>query len=227
MKLKTLIIEDEPIAQKKLESYIKRTELLINLKTFDGALQALDFLAENSVDLVFLDIKLKELSGIDFLRISENIPNVIITSAYPEYAVDGFEFDVCDYLLKPFDFDRFLRSVQKVISIVNSKHKYTDKIFVKTGNGYQSLAKTEIYYAEGMRDYIKIVTESESVLSLLTFKKLQEILPESNFQRVHRSYLVSVNKIKRIEKDRIYIKDKIIPISDKYQKNFYNEVKLF
>ena len=226
MKLKTIIIEDEPIAQKKLEVFIKRTELLVNLKTFDDALPALEFLAENNVDLIFLDIKLKEISGIDFLKIAENVPHVIITSAYPEYAVDGFEYEVFDYLLKPFDFERFLRSVHKALKNIYTKNSDTNKIFIKTGSGYKALDKSDICYIEGMRDYLKIVTDSGNIISLLTLDKLKKLLPECNFQRVHRSYLVSEKKKKKIERDRIYIKDKIIPISDKYRNNFYSQIKM-
>ena len=226
MKLKTIIIEDEPIAQKKLEGYIERTELLVNLNTFDDALPALEFLAENNVDLIFLDIKLKDISGIDFLKITENVPNVIITSAYQEYAIDGFEFEVCDFLLKPFDLERFLRSVHKALKNRNTINRDTNKIFIKTGCGYKALDKSEFCYAEGMRDYLNIVTDSGKILSLLTFDKLKTLLPDSNFQRVHRSYLVSVEKVKKIERNRIYIKDKIIPISDKYRNNFYSQIKI-
>ena len=227
MKIKCIAIEDEPLALKKIKEYINQVGYLHLLEVFNNAIEALGFLKNNPVDLIFLDIRMKKLSGIQFLESLQFKPKVIITSAYDEYALKGYELDVADYLLKPFAFDRFLKSVDKVYNqFTDSKENVNnDFLFVKTEYRIERVELKDILYIQGMKDYLQVHTADKKIMTLQTFKNLIDILPKSDFQRVHNSYIVSISKIESIERNRIRIGTEMIPISNGYKDNFYELLK--
>lgn len=227
MKINCIAIEDEPLALKKIKEFIEQVDYLNLLEGFNNAIDAIGFLKKNPVDLIFLDIRMKKLSGIQFLGSLQSKPKVIITSAYDEYALKGYELDVADYLLKPFAFERFLKSVDKVYNqlskVVNSNPN--EYIFVKTEYRIEKIVFKDILYIQGMKDYLQIHTTGGNIMTLQTFKNMLEILPESDFQRVHNSYIVSISKIENIERNRIRIGKDLIPISDSYRDKFFGILK--
>lgn len=227
MMINCIAIEDEPLALKKIKEFIKQVAYLNLLECFNNALDAIGYLKKNTVDLIFLDIRLKKLSGIQFLESLQNKPKVIITSAYDEYALKGYELDVAEYLLKPFTFERFLKSVEKVYNQLNGlKNNITNNyIFVKTEYRIEKVVLNEILYIQGMKDYLQIHTIDRKIMTLQTFKNLLEILPVIDFQRVHNSYIVAISKIENIERNRIRIGKDLIPISDSYKDKFYEILK--
>lgn len=227
MKINCIAIEDEPLALKKIKEFIEQVDFLNLLAGFDNAIEAIGFLKKNSVDLIFLDIRMKKLSGIQFLESLQIKPKVIITSAYDEYAIKGYELDVVDYLLKPFTFERFLKSVDKVYNQLNGleSNNSNDYIFVKTEYRIEKVEIKDILFIQGMKDYLQIHTTDRKIMTLQTFKNLLEILPQIDFQRVHNSYIVSISKIENIERNRIRIGKDLIPISDSYKDKFYGILK--
>lgn len=224
MKINCIAIEDEPLALKKIKDFISQVEYLNFVEGFDNPVKAVGYLKDNSVDLIFLDIRMKKLTGIQFLESLKAKPKVIITSAYDEYALKGYELDVSDYLLKPFEFDRFLKSVEKVYNELFKKNigQHQDYIFVKTEYRIERIELNNILYIQGMKDYLQICTTENKVMTLQSFKNLIQVLPESEFVRVHNSYIVSISKIESIERNRIKIANNLIPISDSYKNAFYN-----
>jgi len=198
---------------------------------------------EGGVDLVFLDVQMPELTGIQFLKIANGKAKVILTTAYPEYALEGYELDVVDYLLKPIAFDRFFKSVQKAQGIIQPSLKpaaaleqvqpqqqqqndfLSDFIFVKSEHKIQKVYLRDILFIEGLKDYISIFTPAERIITLQNMKKMEDALPERHFVRVHKSYIVSLNKIDSIERSRIWIGDKIIPVGDTYRDQFFKIIE--
>lgn len=227
MKINCIAIEDEPLALKKIKEFIEQIDYLNLIEAFNNAVDAIGFLKKNPVDLIFLDIRMKKLTGIQFLESLHIKPKVIITSAYDEYALKGYELDVADYLLKPFTFERFLKSVDKVYNqlSVTAVDNSNDYIFVKTEYRIEKIEIKDILYIQGMKDYLQIHTTDRKIMTLQTFKKLLEILPKFDFQRVHNSYIVSISKIENIERNRIRIGKDLIPISDSYKDEFYRILK--
>jgi two-component system, LytTR family, response regulator len=225
MKINCIAIEDEPLALRKIKEYIGQIDYLNLLEGFNNAVDAIGFLKKNPVDLIFLDIRMKKLSGIQFLEALQTKPKVIITSAYDEFALKGYELDVADYLLKPFD--RFVKSVDKVYNQLDVKanNNSTDYIFVKTESRIEKIQIKEILYIQGMKDYLQIHTTDRKIMTLQTFRNILEILPPNDFIRIHNSYIVSISKIETIERNRIRIGKDLIPISDSYKENFYSILK--
>lgn len=221
-----IVIEDEPLALKKITEFIVQVEYLNLLKGFDNAISALGFLKDKSVDLVFLDIRMKKLSGIQFLESLSIKPIIIITSAYDEYALKGYELDVSDYLLKPFSFERFLRSVDRIHNkLVNKKPtQQPGYIFIKTEYRIEKVELNNILYIQGMKDYLQICTTNKKIMTLKSFKNLACFLPAKEFIRVHNSFMVSISKIESIERNRIKIGDKLIPVSESYKESFYKKI---
>ncbi|MFK7905115.1 MAG: LytR/AlgR family response regulator transcription factor [Chitinophagales bacterium] len=228
MKINCIAIEDEPLALKKLEGFILQTDYLHLMKTFTNAVDAIGYLKKSAVDLIFLDIRMKKLSGIQFLESLSNPPKVVITTAYDAYALKGYELDVADYLLKPFTFERFLKSAEKVYKQLLSVKQSTvemDYLFVKTEYRIEKVELKKVLYIQGMKDYLQIHTSEKKIMTLQTFKNLMEILPKKDFQRIHNSYIVSVSKIESIERNRIRIGNEVIPISSGYRSEFYGFLK--
>jgi len=232
--IRCLIIDDEPLAIDILKDYIAKVSTLNLVKTFENPLEALELVSEGSIDLVFLDVQMPQLSGIQFLKMANNKCRVILTTAYTQYALDGFNLDVVDYLLKPIAFERFYKAVQKYIdmqTILSATNKQTpttkeviDFIFVKTEHKIQKININHITHIEGLKDYISIYTATERIITLQNMKKMEEILPKDQFIRVHKSYIVAIQKIDSIERNRITINDKIIPIGNTYRDTFYHRI---
>lgn len=223
MKVNCIVIEDEPLAMERTVGYIRKIPLLELVATFDNALDAFAFLKKNTVGLIFLDINLGELSGIQLLESININSDVIITTAYPEFALKGYDLSVTDYLLKPFTFERFLQAVDKVQQSLEKKEPQQGKdyFFVKTENRLEKIFFRDILFIEGMRDYRKIHSTQKKIMTLQKFSELEAELPESVICRVHKSYMVSINKIDSIEKDCIYISQTVIPVSETYRQKFY------
>lgn len=227
IKYSCIIIEDEPLALEKTKGFVEKTPFLNLLATFDDALEGLAFLKSNKVDLLFLDINLDELSGIELLENSKLNCQVIITTAYSEYALKGYELNVTDYLLKPFTFERFLQAVDKIQDnkLVNHKELNSKFIFIKTESRLEKVNIDEILFIEGMRDYRRIHTINKRIMTLQNFSELEQLLPANLICRVHKSYMVAISKIDEIERSRIKISKEIIPISDTYRDHFFSQIK--
>lgn len=221
-----IIIEDEPLALERTKDFVLKIPFLNLLATFDNALEGLSFLKSNEVDLLFLDINMDELSGIELLESSNISSQVIITTAYQEYALKGYELNVTDYLLKPFTFNRFLQAVNKAHENLqqNIAEPTPDYIFIKTENRLEKINLNDIIYIEGMRDYRRIHTVNKKIMTLQNFKDLEKIISSNLVCRVHKSYMVSLPKIESIERSRIKIGDKLIPISETYRVSFFQKI---
>lgn len=221
-----IIIEDEPLAVQKLVIYISKLPSLNLIKTFNSGVSAIGFLKKTSVDLIFLDIEMKELTGIQLLESINLKSKVIITTAYAKYAIKGFDLQVSDYLLKPITFERFIKAFDKVNEEFNqlNKNEKSNKVFIKTEYRLEGIDISEILYIEGMGDYRRIVTNIKKIMTLQTFGELSVLLPSGKFCRVHNSFIVSLEKIEKIEKSKIIIQGKRIPISESYSKVFFNKI---
>ena len=233
MQINCIAIDDEPLALSKLEGFISKIPDLKLLRTFDSAIEAIGWLKENSIDLIFLDIQMEKLTGIQFLEATGQTSRIIITSAYDQYAIKGFELNVTDYLLKPFSFQRFVQAVNKVMEYFSHKpddqKKTTDIesfIFVKTEYRLERIDLDDILYIEGMKDYLRIICTGKKIMTLQSFAKIEESLPANKFCRVHKSFIVALDKIKSIERGVILIADQRIPISNTYKENFFSKIKL-
>lgn len=233
--IRCIAVDDEPLALDIIADYASKVPELSLVASTTNAIEALQLVQNGEIDLVFLDVQMPELTGIQFLKIINGRCDVILTTAYPQYALDGYELNVVDYLLKPIAFDRFYRSVQKVLN--NKMHKApeaavpvmqqseaVDFIFVKTEHKIQRVDLDDILYIEGLKDYISIFTSAERIVTLQNMKKMEEILPPNRFVRVHRSYIVALDKIGSIERGRIFISDKVIPVGDTYKDAFFRHI---
>ena len=206
-KYSCIIIEDEPLALERTKAFVDKIPFLNLCGTFDNALDGLSYLRSNKVDLLFLDINMDELTGIELLESSKIESQVIITTAYQEYAIKGYELNVTDYLLKPFTFDRFLKAVSKAQENMSRPNLNVpaEYIFVKTENRLEKINLSEIIYIEGMRDYRRIHTADKRIMTLQNFSELEKIIPSNVVCRVHKSFMVGINKIESIERSRIKI----------------------
>ena len=222
-----IIIEDEPLAMEKIRGFVEKVPFLELSSTFENPLDGLAYLKSNAVDILFLDINMDEISGIELLQNSKIESQVIITTAYQEYALKGYELNITDYLLKPFTFDRFLNAVNKSQEIIKKTSLIVKKdyIFIKTENRLEKINLQDIVFIEGMRDYRRIHTLTNKVMTLQNFGELEQMIPSNIVCRVHKSYMVAINKIEFIERNRIKITDKLIPISETYKKLFFQVIK--
>ncbi|MBK8081065.1 MAG: response regulator transcription factor [Saprospiraceae bacterium] len=207
MMIKAIIVDDEPLALEVLETYIQQISDITLVAKCENAFQANEALKNNNVDLMFLDIQMPQLSGVDFLKTLVNPPAVIFTTAYPNYAVEGFELNAVDYLLKPISLERFLKAVNKVTEKLNTKkadHEdvlpdgHEDYFFVKADKKFVKVHFDDILYIEGLKDYVIIRHDTGRIITLQTMKSLEERLPESKFKRIHRSYIVNIRKMNAI-----------------------------
>lgn len=228
--IKAIIVDDEPLALEVLETYISQIPDIQLIKKCENAFEANEVLKNNHIDLMFLDIQMPQLSGIDFLKSLSNPPCVIFTTAYPNYAVEGFELNATDYLLKPISLDRFLKAVNKVSEKLSAKKTDHDSgssegaedfFFVKADKKLVKVNFDEILYIEGLKDYVIIRQEGGRVITLQTMKSLEDRLPESKFKRVHRSYIVNIKKITAILGNMVELmeagKIKQLPIGKNYR----------
>jgi two-component system LytT family response regulator len=222
-----LIIEDEPLAMDRIKSFVLKVPFLNLLACFDNAIEAISFIKANKTDLLFLDIQMDGFTGIQLLESLQKRPEVIITTAFDQYALKGFDLNVTDYLLKPFTFDRFMQAVTKVYDRLITTEIQTEKaiLFVKTEYRLEKINLSDILYIEGMRDYRCIHLTDKNIMTLQTFTDLEQQLPTAKFCRVHKSFIVALDKIESIERDRIKILGELIPVSDTFKEGFYRMIK--
>ena len=227
--ISTIAIDDEPLALQLVTGYIEKTPGLKLAGKFDNPLDAVEFMAREKVELVFVDVQMPDLSGIEFTRSMVRGPKVIFTTAYEKYALEGFRLDVVDYLLKPFSYEEFFRAVQKVQNLIkledtalNQVEANTEFLFLKSDYKIKRINFNDILYIEGLKDYVKVYTagDPKPVLSLTSLKTLETKLPENKFMRVHRSFIVNLDKIATIERSRIVFGKAYIPVSDQYKDKF-------
>jgi DNA-binding LytR/AlgR family response regulator len=233
MIIKCIAVDDEPLALDIIKDYISQVPFLKLLKTFKDGISVIEYLATNSVDLIFLDIEMGGLSGTQLLKSLQKKPKVIMTTAYRNYAVDAFDLDVTDYLLKPFSFERFLKAVEKSGNLIKNEQEHhepdgvsRDFFFVKSGYKMMKVDYDDILYIEGLSEYIIIKTKTTNIITLQSFKNIEKTLPESGFIRIHKSYLVSLNKIDSVEGQSVIIHNKELPIGNKYKKRFFEVISL-
>ncbi|MBK7712626.1 MAG: response regulator transcription factor [Bacteroidales bacterium] len=227
--LNAIAIDDEPLALQLVSGYIGKTPELKLIGRFDNPLDAADFLNENRADIIFVDIQMPELTGVEFTRLLEKGPKIIFTTAYEKYALEGYKLEIVDYLLKPFSYEEFLSAVRKAERLIRMEQKArvnvnsNDKfLFLKSDYKIRRINFNDIIFIEGFKDYAKIVTQSSSkpVLSLTTLKLLESKLPSGRFMRVHRSFIVNLDRIDTIEKGRIVFGKTYIPVSEQYKDAF-------
>ncbi|MGB8192839.1 MAG: LytTR family DNA-binding domain-containing protein [Chitinophagaceae bacterium] len=227
---KCLVIEDEPLAQQVLKKYIADHPMLQLVGVCNDALEAQQVLSNEKVPILFLDINLPKLSGINFLKSLPDPPAVIFTTAYPEYAVEGFDLNAIDYLMKPFSFERFLKAVNKAIeklkqSNVQAPAENAGFIFLKADKKVFRVNTADILFCEAVDDYVKVITTDEQYLVHSTLKKLLDELPSSNFIRVHKSYIIAKDKIRFFEGNYVKVGDRDIPIGASYKDDIYARLK--
>ncbi|MBC6995525.1 LytTR family DNA-binding domain-containing protein [Neolewinella lacunae] len=240
MKLTCLIVEDEPMARRLLEQYVDKVASLELLQSLGSPLAALEFLKETTPDVLFLDVQMPEITGIALLKILQRKPYVVLTTAYSEYAIEGYELDVTDYLLKPITFERFLKTVEKITQLAQQRlapsslapaaspapadapanDTTADFLFVKDGTKSVRVNFDDVQYIEGLKDYVRIHTPARKVTTLQSLKKLAEMLPADRFIRIHHSYIVAVKWLDEVHRDEVKIGDELLPISNTYRKEF-------
>ena len=225
MKLKCAIIDDEPLALGLIESYVKKTDFLKLEGSYASAVEAMSQLTKHPVDLLFLDIQMPELSGMEFSRMLPPTTRIVFTTAFEQYALDGYRVNALDYLLKPISYTSFLEAARKALQWFELMHRQFDEresIFVKSDYKLVQIELRNILYIEGLKDYIKIYEEgaAKPILSLMSMKSMEEQLPASRFMRVHRSYIVQKDKIRIIDRGRIVFGKTYIPVSDSYKQAF-------
>lgn len=228
-KYKVIIVEDEPLATNILKNFIQRVPHLELRGEFREAISAGQQLQEEEADILFLDIHLPELKGLDFLRTLTKTPAVVLTTAYHQYAIEGFELSVTDYLLKPFSFDRFLLSVHKAIKEITARHALAkrtelaeDFLFLMIDRKKVKIIFDDILYIESSREYVKIVTKKSNYLSKISTTELEKMLPSDRFRRIQRSFIVAINKIDSYNKEHVEINGKRISIGSAYKKEMNN-----
>lgn len=237
--IRCLAVDDEAYASEIIAAYIKKTPFLALLGTTTNAFEALNLVQEGKVDLIFLDIQMPELTGIQFLKICGGKCKVILTTAYPEYALEGFELDVVDYLLKPVSYERFYKAALKVQQLlsppaaapvqpeVSAPASTTDFIFVKgdTKNKFIKIKYNDILYIEGLKNYVSIFTGEQRLITYQTLRELENILPKQSFYRIHKSYIVGAGHIKMIDGNTVFIKDQALPIGETYRDDFFKMIR--
>ena len=227
MKLKCLIVEDEPLARNLLSEYVRKVDYLDLVEAVSNPLRALEVLRNHSIDLMFLDIQMPEITGITLLKTLQRKPFVVLTTAYSEYALESYDLDVVDYLLKPITFERFLKAVDRVTlrmqqarqepALPEQSGGFT---FIKDGTKLVKINFDDILFVQGLKDYVTIVTKNQKVTSLQRLKSLELQLPSDKFIRIHHSYIIALKAIDTIHKGEVQIGSHMIPISDSYRKSF-------
>ena len=230
-----IILDDEPMAVALLSKYVDKIQNLNLVKATTNPFEVLEFTNSNSVDIIFIDIQMPELTGIQLMEMLGNKTKFVITSAYSEYALQGYEHNVIDYLLKPVSFDRFYKAVVKVqeifkeqtfTNVITAEEKSDDFLFVKTDGKLIKINLNDLQFVEGLKDYLYLHLKNEKLIVLDTLKDFELKLP-NNFMRVHKSYIVRLDQIESIERNRIFIQNKIIPVGDSYKTKFQDWVKSF
>ena len=224
--IRCLAVDDEAYAAEIIANYIKKTPFLELVGTTTNAFEALKLVQNNLVDVVFLDIQMPELSGIQFIKICEEKCKIVLTTAYPEYAIEGFELEVVDYLLKPIPYERFYKAALK-IQASNSPVPASEFMFIKgdAKNKFIKVKYNEVLYIEGLKNYVSIYTSAQRIITYQTLRDLEVQLPSPPFYRIHKSYIVSTEKIKMIEGNSVYIEDVCLPIGETYRDRFFKMIK--
>lgn len=225
MKLNCAIVDDEPLALGLLESYVDKTPFLELTGKYSSAVQAMKELPGKHVDLLFLDIQMPELNGLEFSRMVDSSTRIVFTTAFGQYAIDGYKVNALDYLLKPISYVDFLQAANKALQwfeLLQQPKEEIQSIFVKSDYKLVQIELNKILYIEGLKDYIKIYEEDspKPILSLMSMKAMEDLLPSSRFMRVHRSYIVQKDKIRIIDRGRIVFGKNYIPVSDSYKQSF-------
>ncbi|MBT1685939.1 LytR/AlgR family response regulator transcription factor [Dawidia soli] len=225
MKINCIIIDDEPLAIDLLTGYVEKVPYLQLKGSFFRPMDAMTVLNTGKIDLIYLDVSMPDLSGIEFLKSLAHPPRVIFVSAHEHFAFQGFEVNAIDYLLKPVPFNRFLLGAERALDVLKNKiAQQHDYIFVKVEHNIVKVPLESIYYIEGYKDYLKIHTDKPNpILTLTTFKSMEDLLPD-NFQRIHRSFMISIDKIISFRNSKVYIKNRYIPIGESYSEIFYKTV---
>lgn len=231
--IKYIIVDDETASHDNIKEYANNLSYLSFQKSCYNAFEALEYLNKHSIDLIFLDINMPKLSGLEFLKTLSNQPKIIITTAYKEFALEGYELNIDDYLLKPFNFSRFVKSVSKVsdalanksMSIQNSENTVDTKIFIKEDKKYYQIKLKDIVFIQAYGNYVKINMVDRMIISHQTLTSFTHNLPENQFIRVHKSFIISIDKIELIEGNRIHIRDHKIPIGKMYKLNVNRLIK--
>lgn len=227
-----VVIDDEPLARKLLTDFISKVPELSLEGSFSSALASLELLRKKQVDVLFLDIQMPDITGIEFLKALDNKPLVVFTTAFAEHALQGYELDVADYLLKPFDFNRFLKSINKISQRLNTSSavkiepEKIEFIFVKDGTKQVRIPVDAIQYVKGSREYVTIVTEDKKIMSLQTMKGMEELLPGS-FIRIHNSFIISLAAVDTIFKNKLQVGREEFPIGITYKKKVFEALKQF
>jgi DNA-binding LytR/AlgR family response regulator len=230
MKLKCVIIDDEPIARKLIEEFIEDIDFLELVGQAENPAKAIKLLSENQVDVIFLDINMPTINGINFLKSSKNTASIIMTTAYAEYAVEAFSLDVLDYLVKPIPFDRFLKACNKAKEVYDTKQRLltqqpvSDHFFIKCDNQIEKVNYADLIYAESMMNYVLLYTTTRKMIVYITLKSLEEQLPENLFIKVHKSFIVNRSKIKSIEGNMISMGTEKITISQNLREKVLKEI---
>ncbi|MEQ9300214.1 MAG: LytTR family DNA-binding domain-containing protein [Cyclobacteriaceae bacterium] len=231
MELKCIVIDDEPLAIEVLESYISRIDRLSISGTFNNAIKAFEYLQHHQVDLIFLDIQMPRLTGLEFVKTLTHPPKIIFTTAYREYALDGFELEAVDYLLKPIAFDRFLKAVGKIVPETNapaeSVVKFSDDdpfVYFKVDKKMVKIRLTDILYIESLKDYVKVVTPEKEIITHQQISYLEHKLPENQFIRVHRSFIAAIEKVEAFTATDIEMGKHHIPIGRNYKSDVTNRL---
>lgn len=229
--LSCLVVDDEPLALELMEAYVKRTPFLELKGSFSNALETLTTLEKEPVDLVFLDIQMPDLSGLELSRFISDEVKIIFTTAFEQYALEGFKVDALDYLLKPISYPEFLRAAQKALhwkemqSAALASRKEDEDIFIRTGSKLVRIHLPDILYIEGMQDYVKIYLSGQSapVVALFNMKSFEEML-SLPFMRIHRSYIINLDKVTMVERNRVFVGDTYVSVSDSYREQFLEQI---
>ncbi|MCJ8154495.1 LytTR family DNA-binding domain-containing protein [Chryseobacterium sp. SSA4.19] len=227
-KIKCIIVDDEPLAISLLESYVQKVSFLELVFSTENPIEALDYIQKNECDLVFLDIQMPELTGINFMNILGNKLRYILTTAYSEYALEGYEYHIIDYLLKPVSFERFYKSAEKAWErfAVNEDKKEDSHFFVKSSGRQYRIDFEDVLFVESIKDYVNIRTVEKEYIVLDTLKSLEQQLPEGSFARIHKSFIINLNKIKEIAPRKVnLITHHEIPIGESYRVNLLTKIK--
>ena len=221
-KMKCIIVDDEPVARKILREFTSHVPFLELAGEFDTAIKADTYLKNNTADILLLDIEMPKMTGLEFLKRLDVKPLVILTTAYPEYALEGYELDIIDYLLKPIPFTRFLKAVQKAKEYAELRnnttpHPFSSGLFVRSERRIEKIELKDILYIESMGNYVNIYTETKKIIAYLTMKGLESQLPPNDFIKIHQSFLVSFSRISAIEGNSVKVRDKLLPISRNYR----------
>jgi DNA-binding LytR/AlgR family response regulator len=223
--IRCIVIDDTPLAVEKLEAFIARVPLLYHQQSFNNGIEAIVYMKTNPVDLIFLDIQMEQFTGLQLIESLQYCPKIVIVSAYSRYAVQGFNYNVTDYLLKPYSFERFLKAVDKVQAEMQIK-TVKNYLFVKTEYRMERVDFSDILYIEGQGAYLRIVTQQTKIMTIQNFQNMEQLLPSDNFVRVHKSYIVAMDKIESIERNVIRIAGQRIAVGKNYRDAFYRRLQI-